>query len=167
MPNEEQLPADDVPPEELPLLGALAQPEVQAVLDGILSKAGGKRIGMNKDQVLRLAHEILSTRNQGDTAMDLAAVIQERLKSLLGVGNDIDDAEIPVLAALEGVDVTDPAAMTKAVTELAQDQGAKKVLSRLLPGRTVRNQGQKIGVNDKCPCGSGQKFKRCCRGKAK
>ena len=27
---------------------------------------------------------------------------------------------------------------------------------------TVRNEGVKIGRNDKCPCGSGKKYKKCC-----
>jgi preprotein translocase subunit SecA len=26
----------------------------------------------------------------------------------------------------------------------------------------VRRQGEKIGRNDPCPCGSGKKYKRCC-----
>ena len=26
---------------------------------------------------------------------------------------------------------------------------------------------KKIGPNEKCPCGSGKKFKKCCRGKGK
>jgi uncharacterized protein len=30
------------------------------------------------------------------------------------------------------------------------------------PARTVRRDGQKVGRNDPCPCGSGRKFKRCC-----
>jgi uncharacterized protein YecA (UPF0149 family) len=25
------------------------------------------------------------------------------------------------------------------------------------------NEGNKLGVNDLCPCGSGKKFKKCCR----
>ena len=29
-------------------------------------------------------------------------------------------------------------------------------------GRTVRNDGKKVGVNDPCPCGSGKKYKKCC-----
>ena len=28
--------------------------------------------------------------------------------------------------------------------------------------RTVRNEGPKVGRNDKCPCGSGKKYKSCC-----
>jgi len=30
---------------------------------------------------------------------------------------------------------------------------------------TVRREGPKVGRNDPCPCGSGKKFKKCCRGK--
>ena len=29
-------------------------------------------------------------------------------------------------------------------------------------GRTVRNDGKKVGVNDPCPCGSGKKYNKCC-----
>ena len=32
-------------------------------------------------------------------------------------------------------------------------------------GHNVKIPLQKIGVNEPCPCGSGKKFKRCCRGK--
>lgn len=28
--------------------------------------------------------------------------------------------------------------------------------------KTVRNESQKVGRNDTCPCGSGQKYKKCC-----
>jgi preprotein translocase subunit SecA len=28
--------------------------------------------------------------------------------------------------------------------------------------KTVRRQGEKVGRNDPCPCGSGKKYKRCC-----
>ena len=28
--------------------------------------------------------------------------------------------------------------------------------------RTIKSKGEKVGRNDPCPCGSGQKFKKCC-----
>ena len=31
-------------------------------------------------------------------------------------------------------------------------------------GKTVRKKFAKVGRNDPCPCGSGQKFKKCCMG---
>jgi hypothetical protein len=31
------------------------------------------------------------------------------------------------------------------------------------PGGQVRRDGAKVGANDRCPCGSGLKFKKCCR----
>lgn len=31
------------------------------------------------------------------------------------------------------------------------------------PVKTVRREGDKIGRNDPCPCGSGKKFKACCK----
>lgn len=32
-------------------------------------------------------------------------------------------------------------------------------------GRYVQRVSRKIGANERCPCGSGKKFKKCCRGK--
>lgn len=37
------------------------------------------------------------------------------------------------------------------------------VLKLLTPERfTVRNQARAVGRNDRCPCGSGRKYKHCC-----
>ncbi len=36
------------------------------------------------------------------------------------------------------------------------------VEGKLVPPRTERHQGEKVGRNDPCPCGSGRKFKKCC-----
>jgi len=33
------------------------------------------------------------------------------------------------------------------------------------PAATIINSGQKVGRNDPCPCGSGKKYKKCCRKK--
>lgn len=41
---------------------------------------------------------------------------------------------------------------------LQEDAAAAKV-------GTVRGPGQPAGRNDPCPCGSGKKFKKCCRGR--
>jgi uncharacterized protein YchJ len=32
----------------------------------------------------------------------------------------------------------------------------------LMKQEPIVNEGKKVGRNDKCPCGSGKKFKRCC-----
>src|SRR5262249_52977116 len=37
--------------------------------------------------------------------------------------------------------------------------------ARALFGFTVRRAAPKVGRNDPCPCGSGQKYKKCCEGK--
>ncbi|MBN2035593.1 MAG: SEC-C domain-containing protein [Chitinispirillaceae bacterium] len=33
-----------------------------------------------------------------------------------------------------------------------------------MKGETYKKQYTDVGRNDPCPCGSGKKFKRCCRG---
>lgn len=32
----------------------------------------------------------------------------------------------------------------------------------VIPTHTLRAEERKVGPNDKCPCGSGRKFKKCC-----
>jgi hypothetical protein len=40
------------------------------------------------------------------------------------------------------------------------------VETEILPGRSARRNGAKVGRNDVCPCGSGKKYKSCCWDKA-
>lgn len=42
-----------------------------------------------------------------------------------------------------------------------------KMLSGYVPTGTFRREQPKISANAPCPCGSGKKFKKCCRGKGK
>lgn len=34
--------------------------------------------------------------------------------------------------------------------------------TRLIPVETIRNTGAQLGLNSRCSCGSGKKFKKCC-----
>ena len=45
---------------------------------------------------------------------------------------------------------------------LQNPETEKFVRSRLVSGRAIHPDGQKLGRNQKCPCGSEKKFKRCC-----
>ena len=52
--------------------------------------------------------------------------------------------------------------------EMQQPRPQRMVLSRgnesvqSVPASQARRQGEKVGRNDPCPCGSGKKYKRCC-----
>ena len=51
------------------------------------------------------------------------------------------------------------------VEEIRQKQKQDYILSRgedTPATKTVKREGQKIGRNDPCPCGSGKKYKKCC-----
>ena len=44
--------------------------------------------------------------------------------------------------------------------QTAQAQGAAE--ERAKPRRVPVRAGPKVGPNEKCPCGSGKKYKKCC-----
>jgi preprotein translocase subunit SecA len=51
------------------------------------------------------------------------------------------------------------------VEEIRHKQKQDYILSRgedVPEAQTVKREGQKIGRNDPCPCGSGKKYKKCC-----
>jgi len=51
------------------------------------------------------------------------------------------------------------------VEEIRQKQKQDYILSRgedVPEAQTVKREGNKIGRNDPCPCGSGKKYKKCC-----
>lgn len=41
-------------------------------------------------------------------------------------------------------------------------QALTRLLQKINPKTVSVRKGPKIGRNEKCPCGSGLKFKRCC-----
>jgi preprotein translocase subunit SecA len=41
------------------------------------------------------------------------------------------------------------------------DKPVRRPQPRLMAAQPARREGPKIGRNDPCPCGSGQKFKKC------
>ena len=43
-----------------------------------------------------------------------------------------------------------------------QDYDAEGDADPVIPTHTLRNDTSKVRPNDKCPCGSGKKFKQCC-----
>ncbi len=61
---------------------------------------------------------------------------------------------VPTEAATKRVQVANPT-----VSGFAGQSG-KPTVRRA--GETVRRTEKKVGPNDKCPCGSGRKYKNCC-----
>ncbi len=49
--------------------------------------------------------------------------------------------------------------------EFDEQEELLRMAADLSPQETYRRAGPKVGANDPCPCGSGKKFKKCCRGK--
>ena len=50
--------------------------------------------------------------------------------------------------------------------KVAKETGATGTASaESVKKQPIRNKAQKVGPNDLCPCGSGKKYKKCCRDK--
>ena len=49
--------------------------------------------------------------------------------------------------------------------KVAQETGASGTPEAAVKQQPVRNKDKKVGPNDPCPCGSGKKYKKCCRDK--
>ena len=49
--------------------------------------------------------------------------------------------------------------------KVAKETSAVGSSESVVKKQPVRNAGKKIGPNDPCPCGSGKKYKKCCRDK--
>lgn len=52
---------------------------------------------------------------------------------------------------------------TDAILEISMKEAAEMMRAYEQSHETVRREGPKVGRNDPCPCGSGKKFKKCCR----
>ena len=49
--------------------------------------------------------------------------------------------------------------------KVAKETAAAGAASSTVKAQPVRNKDKKVGPNDPCPCGSGKKYKQCCRAK--
>lgn len=56
-----------------------------------------------------------------------------------------------------------PARAMQLVRELGLDIGEIQKSVKNLKNISKEQKTQKVGVNETCPCGSGKKYKKCCR----
>ena len=54
--------------------------------------------------------------------------------------------------------------MGSGVDEIDEEEALYRMLAAYQPEEPYRREHRKIGANEPCPCGSGKKFKKCCRG---
>ena len=50
---------------------------------------------------------------------------------------------------------------------VAKETGTAAANNATVKQQPIRNKDKKVGPNDQCPCGSGEKYKRCCMRKDK
>jgi preprotein translocase subunit SecA len=50
---------------------------------------------------------------------------------------------------------------------VAKETGTGAAVNAVVKKQPVRKAANKVGPNDPCPCGSGQKYKKCCMQKDK
>ena len=54
--------------------------------------------------------------------------------------------------------------MGSGIDEIDEEEALCRMLAAYQPEEPCRREHRKIGANEPCPCGSGKKFKKCCRG---
>ena len=54
--------------------------------------------------------------------------------------------------------------MGRGIDEIDEEEALCRMLAAYQPEEPYRREHRKIGANEPCPCGSGKKFKKCCRG---
>jgi len=79
----------------------------------------------------------------------------------------IEDSIVKKIFSLEPVHVDDVAARRRTPQATPQSTRFSAPFKSAQPQvpRTVTRQGEKVGRNDPCPCGSGKKYKKCCLAK--
>ena len=80
----------------------------------------------------------------------------------------IEDSIVKKVFSLEPVSSSDMAARRRAPQATPQSTRFSAPFKSAQPqdrSKTVTRQGEKVGRNDPCPCGSGKKYKKCCLAK--
>lgn len=80
---------------------------------------------------------------------------EEQMQKLVEIGSELKNST-PTLSQMERI-------MQRINSETSIDvEKLQKKMSRIR-AEAVKNRPPKIGVNEACPCGSGKKYKKCCR----
>ena len=106
--------------------------------------------------------------DEGQTFLDPINPQSNLSDALLGLFEEVLAHDAEYLARLERhyamwkrvVDDPSHPDHAKVRSEYHDDPDFKPAFPRQ---ETVRREGPKVGANDKCPCGSGKKYKKCCR----
>lgn len=53
------------------------------------------------------------------------------------------------------------------VSHLIEFKMQEYLIPPIIEQKPIKRAYPKVGANDPCPCGSGKKFKKCCRGNGK
>lgn len=75
---------------------------------------------------------------------------------------DLTDEQYAALKQNEAEDLKD---VQRVMLEIEGKKIPKHLRPVNIPLTPRQRETKKIGRNDKCPCGSGIKYKKCCRGK--
>jgi len=117
----------------------------------------------------KVAQMIRSILNSQGSDAELLDVAEEALPRIAFDGSverqhDIQPLE-PILLELQGIGVRGVTAQTlgKIFAMFNSDEVQQRLAARK-PVEPIRNQTPKVGRNDPCPCGCGQKLKKCPNG---
>lgn len=79
--------------------------------------------------------------------------------------NDIKIDVVKILTHIKGIQNTERKQTVKITGEGLKQEGTPTIpnKSQNAPNTPIKNQGPQVGRNDPCPCGSGKKYKNCCR----
>jgi preprotein translocase subunit SecA len=95
----------------------------------------------------------------------LASVREDAVRKLFAV-QMAEQREVPILQHAPGprMFLVKGGLDAPPAPPLAQAPAEREMRAEMPPRMPVRRNGQKVGRNDPCPCGSGKKYKKCCGG---
>jgi hypothetical protein len=111
----------------------------------------------------RVARTVLAKCDRDGEAPQVLDLGAEALHEL-GLGDADLSPMMEVIQQLTGETLEKPmdiVNVVKAHVQGPRKEAAKKVRALLGGGTPVRRDAEQVGRNDKCPCGSGKKYKNC------
>lgn len=115
------------------------------------------------DQCMRALPGMMDQfRKQSGSPMDMMS----QVLAIVGKGSNVQDlaetdAVIPLLEALQGLGKQSPREVLDSVKQAVKDGNVRDAVKLVFRQPTIRNEGERIGRNDPCPCGCGKKVKKC------
>jgi SEC-C motif-containing protein len=142
-----------------PIIGGLSAPTAEALMRARYTAFVTKQLGDFLYDTLTLEKQAEFDRHEVEASAKDAEGLGFDTRAVNGGGGDDDEGTVEYMARFR---IRNQIQVHHELATFRRENGRWLYADGLINPKSAPRQVSKVGRNDPCPCGSGQKFKKCC-----